>query len=175
MSALSGVWQGHPRRVSYRVLLALYGVNAAVLLAAQIGQIGEANEYMGMQPWHMDLAGYLLLLGGLPLLAWLNRRGAQGPSDFFRLFYCSIVLLSFLVLYPVAGPLPVLTLYLGAAALFAPMVALAWLGRAIPPLRVYGPIKPEWSSVLGIVLVVAVMLGVAVIAPDSAGSVCCWS
>ena len=169
MSAPSGLWRERPRRVSYPVLLGLYGVNAAVLLAAQTGQIGEANEYMGMQPWHMDLPGYLLLLGGLPLLAWFNRRGVQGPSDFFRLFYCNIVLLSFLVLHPVAGPLPASTVYRGAAALFAPMVALAWLGRAIPPLRVYGPIKPEWSGIMGILLVVAVMLGVAVIAPDSAG------
>ena len=44
---MSGDWQGRPRRVSYPVLLGLYGVNAAVLLAAQTGQIGEADLY----PW----------------------------------------------------------------------------------------------------------------------------
>ena len=157
------------RALPFTRSLGLVALCAVVLLGTYEWQIGEANEYLGMQPWEMSLVGYLALLLGLPMVAWVISGSDGRPSDFFRLFYGAIVLTSFLVLHPVAGQLPESTVVLGLLVLFAPLLVLEFVGRAVPAIRIRGVFKASWIEFFVVTAVLLVVLLSATYPPASAG------
>ena len=150
-------------------VLAFTVLCSIVLLETYNRQIGEANEYVGMQPWVMSPAGYLGLFLGLPIVAWVISGNDGRPSDFFRLFYGAIVLTSFLVLHPVAGLLPESTVFMGLLILFAPLLGLELLDRAVPAIRIRGVLKVNWVESMVVIAVLLVVVLAAMYPPASAG------
>ena len=149
--------------------LGLITLCSVVLLGTYNWQIGEANEYLGMRPWVMSPVGYLALLFGLPTVAWVISGNAGRPSDFFRMFYGAIVLTSFLVLHPVAGYLPDSTVVIGLLVLFAPLLGLEFVGRALPAIRIRGVLKVSWIEFAVTIAVLLVVVLSATYPPASAG------
>lgn len=150
-------------------MLGLYLACSAILLLTYTGQIGEANAYMGMKPWDMSLAGYVGFATGLPIVAWVASRTRGRPSDFFRLFYGTIAVTSFLVLHPVVGPLPVTAIFAGLVLLFLPLLMLEILDAIFPALKVKGVIGSTWVEVLVVLALVVVVMSAATHPPASAG------
>src|SRR6478672_10563663 len=127
-----------PRSFIFIPLAGMYLACAAILLVTYTGQIGEANAYMGMQPWDMSFAGYVGFALGLPLLTWIVSQIDGRPSDFFRLFYGSIAVISFLVLHPVVGHLSTTEIFAGFVILFLPLLMINALDGVVPELKIQG-------------------------------------
>lgn len=157
------------RTVSFFPFLALHLACSVVLLVVYMGQIGEANAYVGMQPWDMSLAGYAGFLIGFPIVAWIVARTRGRPSDFFRLFYGTIVVNSFLVLHPVIGPLSAIEIFAGIAILLLPLLMIEVLDGILPAIRTRGVIGSVWIEWLLLLLLLSVVIAAAIRPPESAG------
>jgi hypothetical protein len=139
------------------------------MLVAYMGQIGEDNAYLGMQPWDMSLAGYCGLLIGLPIVASVVASTRGRPSDFFRLFYAAIVVNSFLVLHPVIGPLSAVEIFAGIALLMLPLLTIEVLDAILPAIKVRGFIRSAWLEWILLLALLLVVIGAAIRPPESAG------
>ena len=149
--------------------LALYLGCSAVLLLAYTGQIGEANAYMGMQPWDMSVAGYFGFAVGWPAVAWIVSRTQGRPSDFFRLFYGTIVATSFLVLHPVTGAFAATEIFTGVVLLFLPFVMMEVLDSVLPTIKIRGVVGSAWIELLIVLVLLLVVASAAARPPSSAG------
>ncbi|MDP3163929.1 MAG: hypothetical protein Q8N06_00565 [Hydrogenophaga sp.] len=149
--------------------LALYLGCSVVLLLTYTGQIGEANAYMGMQPWDMSVAGYFGFAIGLPVVAWIVSMTKGRPSDFFRVFYGTIVVTSFLVLHPVSGRFSAPEIFTGIVFLFLPFVMIEALDAILPTIKIRGVIGASWLELLIVLVLLFVMLNAAARPPASAG------
>lgn len=157
------------RTVTFFPMLGLYLACSVVLLLTYTGQIGEANAYMGMQPWDMSVAGYVGFAAGLPIVAWVASRTRGRPSDFFRLFYGTIAVTSFLVLHPVIGSLPATAIFAGLVLLFLPLLMIEVLDAIFPALKTKGLIGSAWLESLIVLALVVVVVSAAAHPPASAG------
>lgn len=124
---------------------------------------------MGMQPWDMSAAGYAGFLIGLPVVAWAVSRTRGRPSDFFRLFYGTIVVNSFLVLHPISGPLSVTEVFAGITILLLPLLVIDMLNAIVPAIRFRGVIGSAWIEWLLLSLLMVVVIAAALRPPASAG------
>lgn len=157
------------RAASFLLFLALYLACSIVLIVTYTGQIGEANAYLGMQPWDMSAAGYVGFAVGWPFVAWIVSRTKGRPSDFFRLFYGTIVVTSFLALHPVTGLFSAVEIFVGMVLLFLPLLAVELLDATIPAIKFRGLIGPAWFEWLLVFALLFVVASAAVQPPDSAG------
>lgn len=157
------------RTVTFFPMLGLYLACSVVLLLTYTGQIGEANAYMGMQPWEMSVAGYVGFAVGLPVVAWVVSRTRGRPSDFFRLFYGTIAVNSFLVLHPVIGPLSAMEIFVGIIILFLPLLMIEMLDAVLPAIKIKGLVGSAWIEWLLVLILLLVVTSAAVRPPASAG------
>lgn len=159
----------HSSNAAFIQCLALYLACSGVLLFTYTGQIGEANAYMGMQPWDMTVAGYAGFLIGLPVLAWIVSKASGRPSDFFRLFYGTIVVTSFLVLHPVSGHFSASEIFTGIVLLFLPFLMIEVLDAILPSIKTRGLVASGWIEMLLVLALLLVMVSAAARPPASAG------
>lgn len=155
--------------VTFFQCLALYLACSVVLLIAYTGQIGEANAYMGMQPWDMSVAGYIGFLIGLPIVAWIVSRAKERPSDFFRVFYGTIVVTSFLALHPVTGAFSVTEIFTGILLLFLPFLMIEILDTVLPAIKIRGMVGSAWIELVLVLALLLVVASAATRSPASAG------
>lgn len=153
----------------YLPMLGLYLACSFVLLLTYTGQIGEANAYMGMEPWDMSIAGYVVFAAALPIVAWAASRTRGLPSDFFRIFYGAIAVNSFLVLHPVNGAMPLMAILAGIVILILPLLMVEILSAVLPALKTTGLIAPAWLERLVVLVLIAVVVTAAANPPASAG------
>jgi hypothetical protein len=157
------------RATSFFAFLGLYAACSVVLLLVYTGQIGEDNAYLGMQPWDMSIAGYVGFVAGLPMVAWIVSRTRGRPSDFFRLFYGTIAIGSFLVLHPVIGPLSTAEIFAGIVLLLLPLLMLELFGAILPVIGSRGFIGSGWIEWLLVLALLVVVVCAAASPPASAG------
>lgn len=103
---------------------------------------------------------------------WLARVLAKAkgePSDFFLIFYCSIVLISFLVLHSVAEEVDDQRLTTFLAFLIVPVVALAIFKKFIPRVKAVGLLNSRAVQNLVVGVVCLTLLAAFSNAPASAG------
>lgn len=157
------------RTAPFFLLLALQLACSAVMVIVYTGQIGEDNAYLGMQPWDMSVAGYAAFLIGLPFIAWIISNSRERPSDFFRLFYGTIVVNSFLVLHSVSGFLSATEIFAGVAILLFPLLMIEVLDAILPALKIRGLIRSSWLECLLLAVLLGVVIAAAISPPASAG------
>jgi hypothetical protein len=150
-------------------MLGLYLACSFVMLFTYTGQIGEANAYMGMQPWDMPFAGYVVFAIGLPIMAWMAYRAHGRPADFFILFYGTITLTSFLVLHPITGPLTAGETGVGVVILLLPLLMVELFRVIIPAIRIKGLLPGKWVEYALVVALLSVIAMSAAHQPASAG------
>jgi hypothetical protein len=124
---------------------------------------------MGMQPWDMSVAGYVAFVLGVPLVAWIVSRTKGRPSDFFRLFYGTIVIISFLVLHPVIGPLSATEIIAGIVILFLPLLMIEILDAVLPAVKIKGMVGSAWIEWLLMLVLLLVVVGALARPPESSG------
>lgn len=154
---------------TYLPMLGLYLACSIVLLLTYIGQIGEANAYMGMKPWDMSVAGYVCFATGLAIVAWVASRSRGRPSDFFRIFYGTIAVTSFLVLHPINGPMPPPVIFAGIVILLLPLLMIEILDAILPTLKIKGLIASAWLEALVVLALLVLVVSAAANPPASAG------
>lgn len=149
--------------------LVLYFLSSFILFYTYVGQLEEANSYMGMKPWSMSILGYIVFFIGLQFLALIVSRTSGNPSDFFKIFYGSITINSFLVLHSITGPLSAFELIFGVIILFLPIAVIYVMDAFLPLIRIKGRVKSEWIEFLLIILLLVVMVTSSLQPPMSAG------
>ena len=145
------------------------GVSAAVLVA-QVGQIGPANADIGFQPPDPSLMSLVIAVSGLAAFAWLNRRGTQRPSDYFRFLHAVGVVFPLIILHDAADPtMPAMWLFAGLLILALPLLMMASVGAWVSPMK--SPGLGDGSIIRFVVasLLMIVALAAVLQAPSSAG------
>ena len=111
------------------------GVSAAVLVA-QVGQIGPANADIGFQPPDTSFMSLVIAVSAHVAFTWINRRGTQRPSDYFRFLHAVGVVLALLILHKATGPtMPAMWLFVGLLLLALLLLMMASLGAWVPPMK----------------------------------------
>lgn len=130
-------------------------------------QIALANT--GMFPLITTNLAWIYCLVVTFWLASVLAKARGEPSDFFLIFYCSIVLISFLVLHSVAEEVDDRRLTIFLAFLIVPVLALAIFKKFIPRLKLVGILSSHTVQNLVVGVVCLTLLAALSNAPASAG------
>ncbi|MBE0603506.1 MAG: hypothetical protein IH611_07745, partial [Deltaproteobacteria bacterium] len=137
----------------------LYSLCTVAVITTYVFQVGDDNYYAGMQQWSMDTLCLVILIAGLLLIILIAAQTKGMPSDFFLVFYSSIVVLSFLTLNSSSGAIDGLQLLFSFQLILLPLVAAWIVGKLNFRLSIKGLLSPkavEWI-IFGIVLAVAAL------------------
>lgn len=164
--------QSHPSNVPFAfgrflgilILLVFY---TWALVDTYDHQIAEANT--GMFPLVVSHLGWGYCLVVTFWLARVLAKARGEPSDFFLIFYCSIVLISFLVLHSLAEDVDDQRLTMFLAFLIVPVVTLTIFKKFIPRLKVAGLLSSRAVQNLVVGVVCLTLLAAFSNAPASAG------
>lgn len=146
------------------ILLVIY---TWALVDTYDSQIAEANT--GMFPRVMTNLAWTYCLVVTFWLATLLAKARGEPSDFFLIFYCSIVLISFLVLHSVSEEVDDQMLTTFLALLIAPVAALAIFKKLVPRVKMIGVLNSSAVQNLVVGVLCLTLLATFSNAPASAG------
>jgi len=154
-------------------LFLLFSICIIAVIVTYVFQIGEDNYFAGMQPWSMGVLGIFVLFVGILLLIMIFMWTRGFPSDFFLIFYSSIVVISFISLNSSSGTIDGLQLIFAMQLIFIPLLA-TWIAGQISfqfnlQLKYQGVLKPKIVDgiIFGIVFLVSAWA--AMNPPASAG------
>jgi hypothetical protein len=143
------------------ILFILYALFSCALVVIYVHQLAPANVLNGWHPWAMNAEGWgALIVGWFAGFYCLSRIGGQ-PSDFLRLFICTIPLTSFLLLHSVAGELPDGAVFANLCILMFPLLLLSvasrwdWMSFRLPSMPKSLPAEYVALALLLIVVLVA--------------------
>jgi hypothetical protein len=147
----------------------LYSFCAVAVITTYVVQIGEANYYTGMQPWEMNTPGFGVLVVGLILIIMISMQTRGLPSEFFLVFYSSIVVLSFVSLNPSSGTVDWLRLLFSFQLILVPLIVVWIAGQLKFKIRFNGLLSSR--VVEGIVFVIVLLVAaLAALHPPSSAS-----
>ena len=150
-------------------VFALYTICTVAVITTYVFQIADANYYTGMQPWTMSMPGMWILVTGLLLIITISMQTRGLPSEYFLIFYSSIVVLSFVSLNSSSGTVDGLRLLFSFQLILVPLIAVWIAGQLKFKVGFNGLLSPRVVEgiVFGIVLFVSAMA--ALRHPSSSG------
>ena len=140
------------RRNKFLSMVFLYVIYAWVMIHTYDFQLAEENAYIGMQPWEMTSAGWVILVITLPLMAFMASRIKGNPSDFFVIFYSAIPVISFFALTSTSGKINNSILLPSSLIIVFPLLAIWALQYLIP--------KITWRGVVPSIIIERALLGI---------------
>ena len=130
-------------------------------------QIMGANP--GMQPWEMTSMAATCCVVGLVLIAALLAQMRGEPSDFFLIFYLSIVATSYLTLHSVLGRVSDEHFLMFLGIIVLPIFCINIFRTLLPGLRFAGFLSPGLIHGLVVALVLVSVVGGYLNSPSTAG------
>lgn len=151
------------------LLFAALAVIALGILFSNQWQLAEANEYLGYQRIDVDGVYLLVLLTSIALASLVMPLEVRRPSDFFRFFHVLLVVLPYVVLFRIRGPVDWHTFLLALSFLMLPLVIVR--GGVLLTPRMRPPALMAERLLIWIVAIICIigMTAAVALAPSSAG------
>ncbi len=154
-------------------VFALYTVCTVAVITTYAFQIAEDNYFAGMQPWGMGLLGFCVLATGILLMITISMWTRGLPSEFFLIFYSSIVVISFISLNSSSGTIDGMRLIFGMQMIFIPLF-VAWIASQISAqlnlqLKYKGVLSSNIVNIMIFSIISLVSVWAAMHPPESAG------